>query len=160
MTHKVLVVHPQKCTGCRICEQWCSWSHHTVVNPAKSRIAIHRLHHRYINVPVACSQCTKAPCIDVCPEGSISRDPETFGLILDQETCIGCRLCLESCPRGCIKVDAEAGMPLLCDLCEGDPQCVKHCPEDAIRYLGPDKVDRGYREFHVSRIGWGREMAQ
>ncbi len=95
MRHKVLVVYSQKCTGCRICEQWCSWSHHTVVNPARSRIAIHRLHHRYVNVPVACSQCTRAPCIDVCPEGSISRDPETFGLILDQETCIGCRLCLE-----------------------------------------------------------------
>jgi len=57
-------------------------------------------------------------------------------------------------------VDAEAGMPLLCDLCEGDPQCVKHCPENAIRYLEPDKVDRGYREFHVARIAWGREMAQ
>lgn len=159
MRHKVLAIYPQKCTGCRICEQWCSWMHHQIVSPAKSRITIHRLHNRYLNIPVACSQCTKAPCIDVCPEAAISRDSGTFGLILDQETCYGCRLCVESCLRGCIKVDGEAGMPLLCDLCAGDPQCVKRCPEGAIQYLHPDKIDRGYREFHVARIAWGREVS-
>jgi carbon-monoxide dehydrogenase iron sulfur subunit len=158
MTHKVLVIYPQKCTGCRICEQWCSWTHHGVVSPARSRIAIHRLHQHYVSVPVACSQCVRAPCIEICPEQAISRDPDSYALILDEEACLGCRLCVESCPRGCIKVDAEAGMPLLCDLCQGDPQCAKHCPEGAIRYLEPDRLDHGYREVHVARVAWGRDV--
>jgi hypothetical protein len=37
---------------------------------------------------------------------------------------------------------------------------VKHCPEEAIRYLEPDKIDRGYREIYVARIAWGREVRQ
>ncbi len=160
MTHKVLAIYPQKCTGCRVCEQWCSWTHHNVVSPAKARLAIQRLHHRYTNALVVCSQCAQAPCIDICPEIAISRDPDTFGLILDEDLCTGCRLCVESCIRGCIKVNAQDSMPLLCDLCDGDPQCVKHCPEDAIQYLELDKVDRGYRELHVSPITWRKEKIQ
>jgi len=81
MAYQVLVVYPQRCTGCRLCEQWCSWKHHGAV--------------------------------------------------------------------------ADGGYPLLCDLCGGDPQCVKHCPEGALMYLEPDKLDRGYREFHAARIAGG-----
>jgi len=154
---KVLVVYPYRCTGCRICEQWCSWKHHSAVNPAKARISIHRVHTRQVNVPVACSQCTKTPCITVCPENAITLDKTTNGLLLDTDKCIGCRLCVEACPRGCIKVDADESHPLLCDLCDGEPQCVKFCPEGAIMYLEPDKVDRGYREYHAAKIGWGGE---
>jgi Fe-S-cluster-containing hydrogenase component 2 len=155
MAYQVLVVYPQRCTGCRLCEQWCSWKHHGAVNPAKARVSIHRVHEKGVNVPVACSQCSKAPCIEVCPDGAISRDPATNAVILDESKCIGCRLCVESCPRGCIKVDADGGIPLLCDLCGGDPQCVKHCPEGALMYLELDKLDRGYREFHAARIAGG-----
>ncbi len=160
MTHKVLVVYPHKCTGCRLCEQWCSWSHHGVVSPAKARLAVHRLHHQALNVPVACSQCTKAPCINICMDRAIRRDPVTYGLLLDPDLCVGCRLCVENCVRGCIKVDAEAGMPLLCDLCGGDPQCVKHCPEGALAYLEPDKVDRAFREYHAVRLAGVKEVAR
>lgn len=157
MSHRVLAVYPQKCTGCRICEQWCSFHHYGVVSPAKSKITIHKIHERLVSVPVACSQCTKAPCIQVCPEGAISRDPETYGLKLDEDLCIGCRLCVEACIRGCIKVDGGLGMPLLCNLCEGDPQCAAHCPEDALLYLPAERVDAGYRAFHAARTAWGRE---
>ena len=93
MTHKVLVVYPQKCTGCRICEQWCSMTHFGVVNPAKARITVNRLHERYLNMPVACTQCDDAPCIEVCPEEAISRHPDTFGLILEEEAWPGAAAC-------------------------------------------------------------------
>ncbi len=150
MGRKVLAVYPHRCTGCRLCEQWCAMRHHGVVNPARSRVSVHRDHGRQRNVPVTCSQCVKAPCIAVCPAHAITRDPATGGLLLDTEACIGCRLCLEACPRGCIKMDAEAGVPLLCDLCGGDPQCVQHCPEGAILFLELDQVDRGYREHRLA----------
>ncbi|MBU0491162.1 MAG: 4Fe-4S dicluster domain-containing protein [Chloroflexi bacterium] len=150
MRQKVLAVYPHRCTGCRLCEQWCSWQHHGAVNPARSRVTVHRNHHRHLNIPVTCSQCVKAPCVAVCPENAITRDPATGGLLLDADKCIGCRLCLEICPRGCIKMDAGAGVPLLCDLCGGDPQCVEHCPEGAILYLELDQVDQGYRVHRLA----------
>ncbi len=152
MTCKVLAAYPHRCTGCRICEQWCSWKHQQAVNPARSRISIHRVHARHINVPVACSQCVKSPCIEACPANAITRDKATGGLRLDETACIGCRLCVESCIRGCIKMDAEAGTPLLCDLCDGDPQCVRHCPEGAILCVELDRLDAGYRESHAETI--------
>ena len=152
MRHKVLVVYPHKCTGCRICEQWCAQTHHGEVNPAKARLAVHRIHHRQINVPVACSQCIQAPCMEICPAQCIRRDEGTFGLILDAEECIGCRMCVDRCVRGAIKMDADAEIPLLCDLCGGDPECVKHCPEGAIQYVPFDQVDRGFREHHALRL--------
>lgn len=150
--HKVLVVHPHKCTGCRICEQWCAQTHHGEMNPAKARLAIHRIHDRQINVPIACSQCVKAPCIDVCPTACISRNEETFGLVLDDEQCITCRMCVDSCVRGCIKMDGDRDIPLLCDLCGGDPQCVRHCPEDAIQYVTLEAADRGLREYRALQL--------
>ena len=152
MKHKVLVVYPQKCTGCRICEQWCSQTHQGEMNPAKARLAVHRIHDRAINVPVACSQCIKAPCIDVCPEKCIGRNVDTFGLVLAAEQCIGCRLCVDSCVRGCVKMDADREIPLLCDLCDGDPQCVKHCPEGALQYVPFEQADRGFRQHRALQL--------
>ncbi len=152
MIPKVLVVYPHKCTGCRICEQWCAQAHHGEMNPAKARLAVHRIHERQINVPVACSQCIKAPCIEVCPAQCIGRDEATFGLVLDAEECIGCRMCVDLCVRGAVKMDGDARVPLLCDLCGGDPQCAKHCPEGAIQYVPLDRVDRGLRELHAERL--------
>ena len=151
MTTKVLATYPDKCVGCRICEQWCSLHHGGAVNPALSRIIVHRDHRRCVNLPVACSQCIKAPCITACPVDALRRDPATGGLALDAPTCIGCRLCLEACPRGVIRMDPEAGVPLVCDLCGGDPRCVSHCAEDAVQYLELDCVDVEIRRAYLDR---------
>ena len=69
-------------------------------------------------------------------------------------------MCVESCVRGCIKMDAEEEIPLLCDLCDGDPQCAKHCPEGAIQYVPFDQVDRGFREYHALRLVGGQGGVQ
>ena len=152
MTTKVLATYPDRCVGCRICEQWCSLSHAGAVNPARSRIIIHRDHRRCVNVPVACSQCTKAPCVTACPVDALRRDETTGGLTLDAAACIGCRLCLEACPRGVIRMDADAGSPLVCDLCDGDPQCVSHCAEGAVQYVDLELVDQQYRSAYLARV--------
>lgn len=148
MAHKVLAIYASRCTGCRICEQWCAYQHHGAVSPAHARITVQQLHLR--SAPIACNQCRRAPCIAACPSGAISRDPMSGGLQLDAEACVGCRLCLEACPRACIKMDAEVGVPLLCDLCGGEPQCARHCPEGAILCLELDLVDRAYRDDLVA----------
>lgn len=151
MTTKVLATYPERCVGCRICEQWCSLRHAGAVNPALSRIVIHRDHRECVNVPVACGQCAKAPCVAACPTDALRRHPDTGGLVLDAEACIGCRLCLEACPRGVIRMDAAAGLPLVCDLCGGDPQCVSHCGEAAVQYLEMNRVEVELRQAYLDR---------
>ena len=137
MKHNVLVVHAEKCTGCRVCEQWCSQTHEGEVNPAKARLTIHRDHDHQSNVPTVCLQCTNARCLEACPTDCISRN-EAYGLVVEIDCCLGCRICLDSCLRGCIRWDVDQDLPVMCDLCDGDPQCVKHCPEGAIEYVSAD----------------------
>jgi Fe-S-cluster-containing dehydrogenase component len=40
-----------------------------------------------------------------------------------------------ACPFGAITFDEESGKMRKCDLCDGDPACVKHCTTGAIQYI-------------------------
>jgi Fe-S-cluster-containing dehydrogenase component len=59
---------------------------------------------------------------------------------IDAAICIGCRLCLISCPFGNINFDEGRGNTFKCELCEGDPQCVLFCPNNALRYQEIESV--------------------
>lgn len=135
MTHPVLMLDSKKCTGCRICEQWCAWSHFVQVTPALARLRIHKDHRLFTSRIVACLQCEPAECVLACPQEAIRRDPQTFGLLLDEDYCLLCNNCVDSCPEDCIQIHPDSQIPLLCDLCGGDPQCVRHCPEGAILFV-------------------------
>ena len=54
--------------------------------------------------------------------------------------------CLEACPFGAIFFDSEQGVAIMCDLCGGDPACVKRCATGAIRYGKGDVEARWKRE--------------
>ena len=40
---------------------------------------------------------------------------------------IGCRACVAACPFGAIRYWPEDNKILKCDLCGGDPACVRYC---------------------------------
>jgi len=142
MNRKVLYVDQGKCTGCRMCEQWCSLTHFGVINPAKARIRIVRDHFEQVDSSFYCHQCEDAPCINACPPkiNALSRDEKTGAVEVDQEKCIGCRRCQKACVHGAIRMHPSEKYVLICDLCGGDPQCLKHCPEKAIQYKEPDEI--------------------
>ena len=133
---KVLSAEPKKCTGCKICEQWCTISHYNVMNPKKSRISVTRSHDDLMNYPVACHQCVDAPCIAACPTkiSALSRDENTGAIIVDENKCILCKACIRACPYDAMKAFPAAKHVFTCDLCGGDPQCVKHCPQGVLSY--------------------------
>ncbi|MEG6520614.1 4Fe-4S dicluster domain-containing protein [Desulfotomaculum sp. 1211_IL3151] len=133
---KVLAADPNKCLGCRICEQWCSMFHFRVNNPKKSRISVVRSHETYMDYPFSCQQCADTPCIKACPVKiqALSVDENTGAIKVDEEKCIACGLCVKACPNQAIKKHPTEKHMLICDLCGGDPQCVKHCPGDALFY--------------------------
>lgn len=129
------MVDPNKCSGCRTCELICSWSHNQgVVRPSLSRVQVLKKEDLAINTPMFCLQCELAFCKEVCPVHAISKDKNTGALMINQDTCIGCRACLMVCPFGAIGQDPETRIMLKCDLCGGDPKCVQWCPNEAIQY--------------------------
>jgi len=136
---KVLIVDPDKCTGCKVCEFICSLTHENQINPMKSRIQVISWELRGVDIPIVCQQCEDAPCEAVCPVQAIHRDPETGALIIDEDTCIGCRMCVNACPFGAPTVKPDTRKVVKCDLCGGDPQCVYFCSAKALQYLPASK---------------------
>ena len=130
-----LAVNHKVCTGCKTCTLACSLSHHEICNPALSRVHIMKWTAEGLDVPVVCRQCTKAPCAAACPVGAVQKNQKTGAWLIDPQTCIGCRDCLQACPFGAISLHPENGEVLKCDLCEGNPQCVKFCEIGALRYV-------------------------
>ncbi len=55
-------------------------------------------------------------------------------VLVDEEKCTACGTCERSCPFEVIRIREVAKK---CDLCGGDPVCVKFCPYGAIRYEEP-----------------------
>jgi len=137
---KVLMIDYEKCTGCRLCEMVCSVKHEGVSNPARSRIKIVKWEWEGRYVPMGCQQCESAPCMAVCPVKAISRDEEMGRVEIDYDVCIGCRMCVAICPFGGMGFDTLASKVIKCDLCDGDPQCVRFCEPGAIQYVDAGEV--------------------
>lgn len=133
--NKVIVVDPDRCTGCKVCEMICSLHHEDEINPLKSRISVISWEDRGIDIPIICQQCEDPPCEAVCPTRAITRSSETGAVIIKEELCIGCRMCLSACPFGAPSVRPDTSEVVKCDLCSGEPQCVEFCERKAIQYL-------------------------
>jgi len=125
-----LMVDAGLCTGCRYCEAVCSMAHSRagVCNPRKARIQVHSDPRNGVDTPVVCRMCAAPACVKACPVSVLSRDDASTGTIrVDQEQCTGCLACLEACSFGAIVLDEDTGTVVICDLCGGDPMCVKFC---------------------------------
>lgn len=136
----MLFVDYEKCTGCRICEIYCSFVKTKTCNPVRSRVGVIQWEEQGLSAPVVCHQCESAPCILECPVKAISKDDVSGLVSIDQKVCIGCRACLTACPFGAISVDPVEDKVFKCDLCAGDPWCARMCPTGAIKFLRADRV--------------------
>ncbi|AEA33803.1 4Fe-4S dicluster domain-containing protein [Hippea maritima] len=131
---KVLMVDIDKCTGCRACEYACSFAHNGDFNPLNSRIHISEFLDDFVFVPTYCTQCNEAYCVDVCPTKALGRSQS--GIVeLDYNKCIGCKQCVIACPWGNIKLSSDSKRVIKCDLCGGDPKCVKVCHAGALEFV-------------------------
>ena len=123
-----IVIDNSKCTGCRLCATVCALYNEGVNNPKKSRVFVSTDWQYRLNSVLLCYQCTKASCARVCPVDAIVRDN---GVVkIDYEKCIGCGLCAAECPFGAIGQYNDKVAK--CELCGGEPQCVKFCETGAL----------------------------
>ena len=138
---KRLVLDAAKCSGCNSCALTCSLVHEHLFSPERSRIRIERDAEHAVCTPMVCIQCNDAPCIDACPVQALSRSPTTAAIIVREEGCTGCERCVEACPHGGIGFDRDRGLPMICDLCDGNPECVGFCQFTmALQYVAPEEI--------------------
>lgn len=140
---KTIKVDVDKCSGCRACEVICSAFHanpkYSSTNAARSRIRVIHEPIKDIYVPVYAGEYTPAECM--------GRDK----YIIDGKEYEECALCRASCPSRDIFKEPDSGLPLKCDMCEGEeePLCVKWCLADALTYEE--------REEEVEEVEEGQE---
>lgn len=91
-------------------------------------------------VPLACSHCSDAYCVAVCPGKALSLQKNGI-VALNPAACIGCRMCLIVCPFGAPRFDRKGKMQK-CSMCADrieaglEPACVRTCPTKAL-WCGP-----------------------
>lgn len=140
-----LIVDINKCTGCMACVLTCSFVKFGIFSPDYSRIRLLKFEDSGVDAPIFCQQCENARCMEACPKDAIVRDAGTGIIVIDEELCDGCGICLVSCPYGAISAYYEASkknrLILKCDLCRGDPQCVKWCETKALQYVSEDEAE-------------------
>ncbi len=48
---------------------------------------------------------------------------------MDKDKCTACGECFKACPGNVPRIPRGKKYVVICDLCEGDPECVKVCTE-------------------------------
>lgn len=124
-----LFVDVDKCTGCHVCQLICSFSHFGLFIPSKSFIRV-EIGYPYTKKPITCTLCEE--CVDACVQEALAIDPKLGCISVNRIKCNGCEECIEVCSLHLPIFDEKEGIPIFCDLCGGDPLCVKWCPKDAI----------------------------
>ncbi len=116
---------PDICAGCRTCEAVCSLSKEGMISPELARIQVSTEY---------CHQCDGPECLWACPTGALHADAVTGARVIDAAKCIGCQRCLKACiaTPSRIRFNAKTNKSFKCDLCGGDPLCVKFCPTGAV----------------------------
>jgi molybdopterin-containing oxidoreductase family iron-sulfur binding subunit len=112
-------------------------------------------------MPKSCMHCDEPPCVNVCPVGATYK-VEDGVVLVDQDRCIGCRMCMAACPYDVRVFNWEDPLPAQntlgkptpefpvpqqkgtvgkCEMCVHNtrvgklPHCVKACPNNAL-YIG------------------------
>ncbi|MFC6238151.1 4Fe-4S dicluster domain-containing protein [Longivirga aurantiaca] len=152
---ELVYVNPEKCIGCLQCELACAVEHSTSRNVASAwaEQPVPRTRIHVVPGPVAgsayparCRHCDPAPCVQVCPTGSMARDESHDVVVVDVETCIDCAMCAMVCPFDALTYhpvaasDGERTVAVKCDGCierlrRGEqPACVEACKVGALVY--------------------------
>lgn len=143
---KRIYVNEKWCLGCRLCEWECAFANSGLDEMFKlkgrfaefaPRIRVEGGEDGGIHFAVNCRHCDDAICVKSCIAGALSRT-DAGAVAIDKNKCVGCFTCVLVCPFGAIAPAPDGRAAAKCALCTdnsfGEPNCVKHCPNNAIVY--------------------------
>jgi sulfite dehydrogenase (quinone) subunit SoeB len=161
-----LVIDLDICVGCHACatacKEWNSGGHMAPLpdfHPYGADpfgVWFNRIHSfeegegegaRTVHFPRSCLHCEEPACVTVCPTGASYKRAEDGIVLVNEDICIGCKLCSWACPYGAREFDEDDGVMKKCTLCidriynanlaeeERLPACVMVCPTKA-RHFG------------------------
>ncbi len=176
-----LVIDLDTCVGCHACAVACKqWNAGGIAGPLTDEnpygaepfgVWFNRVHSyevepveksqpaMTVHFPRSCLHCETPACVTVCPTGASYKRAEDGIVLVDEDKCIGCKLCSWACPYGAREYSAVEGVMKKCTLCvdriynehldetERQPACVQACPTRA-RHFG----DFGDPESKVSQL--------
>jgi Fe-S-cluster-containing dehydrogenase component len=175
-----LVIDLDTCVGCHACAVACKeWNAGGVAGPLTDEqpygkepmgVWFNRVHSYEVEAdatqpamtlhfPRSCLHCETPACVTVCPTGASYKRAEDGIVLVDEDKCIGCKLCSWACPYGAREYSPVEGVMKKCTLCidriyneklpeaEREPACVQVCPTRA-RHFG----DLGDPESKVSKL--------
>ena len=148
---KTVTVDLKKCVGCRNCEMACAFAQtgsDCMRGHSNIKVTVYASE-RFV-MPMTCFHCEEAWCMGICPAHAISRNKDTGGVEIDETRCAGCKMCMLAGPYGNIHFDHEKLVSRKCDLCKGDPECVKHCIGGALNYEEAEDMN-GRKQKSVGR---------
>ena len=182
-----LVIDLDTCVGCHACATSCKeWNAAGIAGPLTDEHAygkeptgvwFNRVHSYEVaadadtaqpamtlHFPRSCLHCETPACVTVCPTGASYKRAEDGIVLVDEDKCIGCKLCSWACPYGAREYSHVEGVMKKCTLCvdriynqnlaeeDRQPACVQACPTRA-RHFG----DLGDPESAVSQLVAKRE---
>lgn len=176
-----MVFDLRRCDGCKKCTDSCSQMHYLPKEQEWIKVfSLVSASGQNYYLPRVCMQCENAPCLRVCPVRATYRSPDGIVLV-DQNICIGCRMCMAACPYGARyfnwndppsvpstvlqprpewPVPQRKGTVGKCVLCVHNarygklPACVEACTMEAI-YIGDYNTDlatNGRETVQLSRL--------
>ena len=150
-SYTIIEAQKENCVGCRMCEIVCSAVKEGKFIPDLARIQVAEEPLAGLSAPVVCYQCVDAMCMRVCPADAIKEVVDENGyrcIDVVQEKCISCGRCAFACPIGAINYSPKA-KARKCDLCGGDPECVKYCYYDCLHLV---KLDMPAYQKHAKKV--------
>ena len=165
-----LVIDLDTCVGCHACATSCKeWNAGGIAGPLTDErpygespqgVWFNRVHSyeleadaatrqpaQTLHFPRSCLHCETPACVTVCPTGASYKRAEDGIVLVDEDKCIGCKLCSWACPYGAREYSAVEGVMKKCTLCvdriyndkldaaDRQPACVQACPTKA-RHFG------------------------
>ena len=133
-SYNTIAFYPERCNGCGDCVKACSRAKSGTQEPVHSRIQVAKDPAGAAFGLALCRQCGEPQCVMNCPAGALKKDEETGVVGLDDASCVGCHLCTVACTYAGITYNGETGRLMKCDMCGGEPACVKSCTTRALEF--------------------------
>ncbi|MGD8227988.1 MAG: thiamine pyrophosphate-dependent enzyme [Desulfobacteraceae bacterium] len=130
--YRTIAVREDKCDGCGKCVEACAEIKTGTREVAHSRIKVVTDTGNNAFALALCRQCGDPHCVSNCPARALSKNADTGVVEWDEDRCVDCQLCTMACAYAGITYNPLASQVMKCDMCDGDPACVKACPLAAL----------------------------